>query len=90
MQMYRSPLQVHTVEKKQQLCVTIHIRICVSIVIQLYKLHGNPISHVRICIQYYNSLASYAFCREQGSGHVAADELSLRNAIIEQCSLIKC
>ena len=57
--------------------------------IQFYKLHWNPTSHVRILIRYYNTVASHTFCKEEGSGHAAADNLSLRNAIIEQCSLIK-
>ena len=31
-----------------------------------------------------SSLASHTLCREEGSGHAAADELSPRNTIIKQ------
>ena len=31
------------------------------------------------------NLASHTLRREEGVGHAAADELSLRNAIIKQC-----
>ena len=82
--MRKLSLQVHTVEKKKhEVYATIHIRICHVIgsdsVLQAI--------YMEICIRYYNSLASCAFCREQGSDQAAADELSLRNAIIEQHSL---
>ena len=43
-------------------------------------------------VWYYNSLASHTLrMREEGSGHAATTELSLRNAIIEHSSsVIRC
>ena len=36
------------------------------------------------------SLASHTHCREEGSGHAAADELPPKNAIIKRYEIIRC
>ena len=74
--------------KKREVYTTIHIRICINSDSVLQA----TCRSCKSCEHLYQGpcLASRTFCGEQGSGHAAADELSPKNTIIEQCSLMKC
>ena len=72
-----------------KLYTAIHIRMCIksdSVLQATLKSY----SSCKNLYQVLNTLESHTCCKEEGSGHAAADELSLRNAIIKQHILIKC
>ena len=72
-----------------KLYTAIHIRMCIktnSVLQATLKSHNS----CENLYQVLNTLESHTFCKEEGSGHAVADELSLRNAIIKQRILIRC